>query len=234
MPLRQVYTQSLTHLVFVYNTKTLPPLKPVAYAAYMAPTVATEWKQLKQNLRSPRPWLALAALVAHAYTLHLHPLQWAAFGVLAFFLVFLATEDFKSQTLPNLLTLPMGLAGLVLSVVGIAPATPHNALLGIVVGGVFFLFIAVLSLKLLNKPGMGVGDIKLLAAGGAWTGVTGLPLVLVIASVAALAYIMATRVGRGQKFPFGPFLAAGIWGVVMYQDVMWTALFNLMLITATP
>lgn len=194
----------------------------------MAPTFKGEWKQLLRNLRSPWPWLGVAAAVGHAYTLQLHPVQLAAFGILAFFLVFLATEDLKTQTLPNLLTLPMAAAGIGAAALGAAPATLQNALLGTAIGGLFFLFIAILSLKVLRKPGMGVGDIKLLAAGGAWAGVTGLPMVLIVASFAALLYILVARVGRGVKIAFGPFLALGIWVAVMYQPQFWGLLFAFM------
>lgn len=193
----------------------------------MAPTFKGEWKQLLRNLRGFWPWLGVAAAVGHAASLSPAPAALASFGVLAFFLVFLAAEDLKTQTLPNLLTLPMAVAGLAAAVLGTAPATPQNALMGVVAGGLFFLFIAILSLKILKKPGMGVGDIKLLAAGGAWVGVTGLPLVLIIASVAALLYILLARIGRGVKIAFGPFLALGIWLAVMYQPQLWGYLFAL-------
>ena len=69
-----------------------------------------------------------------------------------------------------------------------------------------------------GRDGLGGGDAKLLAAGGAWVGISGLPTVLFAgagtALIAAGILILAVyRLRRDTALPFGPFLALGIWFV---------------------
>jgi leader peptidase (prepilin peptidase)/N-methyltransferase len=71
--------------------------------------------------------------------------------------------------------------------------------------------------RLRGREGLGQGDAKLLAAGGAWVGAWQLPDVLLAAACSALAY--AFRKGKpdaAERIPFGPFLAAGIWLMWLY------------------
>ena len=71
---------------------------------------------------------------------------------------------------------------------------------------------------------LGLGDAKLLAASGAWVGVTGLPTVLAGAAIAGLAVagammLMGQRLDRHSALPFGPFLAAATWLVYLFGPV---------------
>ena len=67
--------------------------------------------------------------------------------------------------------------------------------------------------RLLGKPALGLGDAKLAALLGAWLGLTGLGLTVVLAVFSgALVGVLGRvsgRLSRQQPFPFGPFLAAG-------------------------
>ena len=64
-----------------------------------------------------------------------------------------------------------------------------------------------------GEHGLGLGDVKLVGASGAWIGLESLSMMILIASVAALVWIglQHQRAGLRAKFPFGPFLALGIW-----------------------
>jgi leader peptidase (prepilin peptidase)/N-methyltransferase len=65
--------------------------------------------------------------------------------------------------------------------------------------------------------GLGLGDVKLAAAGGAWTGWQDLPNVVLVAAVAALALALVRaahrrkRLAGTDRLPFGAFLAPAIW-----------------------
>ena len=65
----------------------------------------------------------------------------------------------------------------------------------------------------LGRPALGLGDAKLAALIGAWLGLVGLALTLVLAiALGALVGSLARlsgRLGPFEPFPFGPFLAAG-------------------------
>ena len=81
------------------------------------------------------------------------------------------------------------------------------------VGLLTFEGVSGLAERLIGKPALGLGDAKLAALLGAWLGLTGLGLTMVLAVfggalVGGLARLSG-RLGRHEPFPFGPFLAAG-------------------------
>jgi len=85
--------------------------------------------------------------------------------------------------------------------------------------------------KLMGRPALGLGDAKLAALLGAWLGLSGLGIAVVLA-VFAGAIIggfgrLSGRLGRHQPFPFGPFLAAG--GIAVWQtgQSFWIQMFGL-------
>jgi leader peptidase (prepilin peptidase)/N-methyltransferase len=68
---------------------------------------------------------------------------------------------------------------------------------------------------------MGLGDAKLLAAAGAWVSWQGLPSVLVVASLSALAVVLVRSWRNGKLDPvqhvaFGAYLAVGLWIIWLY------------------
>jgi leader peptidase (prepilin peptidase)/N-methyltransferase len=73
-----------------------------------------------------------------------------------------------------------------------------------------------------GREGLGFGDAKLLAAGGAWLSWQSVPSVVLIAAVLALAVVLGialvrrTRLSAATRVPFGPYLAAAIWLVWLY------------------
>lgn len=80
------------------------------------------------------------------------------------------------------------------------------------VGLLGFEAVGALAQKLLGQPALGLGDAKLAALLGAWLGLTGLGLTVVLAVgggalVGGLARLSG-RLGRREPFPFGPFLTA--------------------------
>jgi leader peptidase (prepilin peptidase)/N-methyltransferase len=96
-----------------------------------------------------------------------------------------------------------------------------NALLGVVLGGGLFLLMAVLSVVILKREGMGGGDIKLIAMLGAFLGWHAVLVTIFLAAVlgagVGLTLILLRRKGRREPMPFGPFLAIGallamVWG----------------------
>jgi leader peptidase (prepilin peptidase) / N-methyltransferase len=68
--------------------------------------------------------------------------------------------------------------------------------------------------RLRGEEGLGLGDAKLFAAGGAWLGWQALPPVLLVSAASALLYVVMERVIRRsdeRRIAFGPWLSAGIW-----------------------
>lgn len=118
--------------------------------------------------------------------------------------------DLRTTLLPDSLTLPLLWIGLLLSVVPVF-VPPTDAILGAAVG-YLSLWSVYWAFKLLTgKEGMGYGDFKLLAAIGAWTGLSAILPVLLISSLvgAVIGSLWLAIKGRDRAtpIPFGPYLA---------------------------
>ncbi|HWC63723.1 MAG TPA: A24 family peptidase [Rhizomicrobium sp.] len=142
---------------------------------------------------------------------------WAS-CLLGWMLVALAAADFKYQLLPDFLSLPLIAFGLA-ATWALAPDNLSAHLIGAAAGFAGIVLLRFVYEKLRGREGMGLGDAKLLAAAGAWTGWIGLPSILAIAAVSALIFALWLR-GRhltlADRLPFGPFLAGGFWIVWLY------------------
>jgi len=132
-------------------------------------------------------------------------------GVLLPALAALAWIDMRTMRLPDPLTLPLIGAGLIQS--WYFTGSVVHALIGAAAGYLFFVVIEKVYRALRDQDGLGRGDAKLLAAGGAWCGWVGLPWIVLIASSSGLAFagaLMLLRRRPAGMMPFGPFLALGI------------------------
>lgn len=151
-----------------------------------------------------------AAVVAAALWAYGVTLAGLASALCGFALVALAFIDLETGYLPDAVTLPLVALGLVQSAAGLTTALP-DALLGAIAGYAAFRLIDLAYQRLRGREGLGQGDAKLLAAIGAWTGWTMLPAVILIAALATLAVIVATKGASARTadpVPFGPGLCA--------------------------
>jgi len=139
--------------------------------------------------------------------------------VLGWTLIPLAVIDARVFRLPDLLTAPLAVAGLVACFwMPDAPLGEH--VLGAGAGYLAFAALSWTYRRLRGRDGLGAGDAKLMGAAGAWLGLAPLLSVVLFASVAALALaalLALARRGRADAvLPFGPPLCLGIWMVWLY------------------
>jgi len=144
---------------------------------------------------------------------------WAS-CLLGWTLLALAATDLRTFLLPDVLTLPLLLAGLAVTALFDAAALPAH-LLGAVLGFGFLYGVNIFYRWLRGRNGLGLGDARLLAAAGAWLGWAALPSVLLLAAAAALAVVLLMRLaGRSMHaatpLAFGVYLAPSIWWVWLY------------------
>jgi leader peptidase (prepilin peptidase)/N-methyltransferase len=149
-------------------------------------------------------------------------------GVLGWNLLIIALVDAEHFWLPDQLTLPLFVSGLIAAVLlhpaGLPVAMPSALippLFGAAVGFGGLWLLARLYKLVRGREGLGGGDPFLLGAGGAWVGWTGLPSVLLWASVAGLSVVLAMLIVRRQvsatdRLPFGVFLSIGVWLTWLY------------------
>jgi leader peptidase (prepilin peptidase)/N-methyltransferase len=158
-----------------------------------------------------------AALIVSGWPL------WATCA-LGWTLLALAVIDQRHLVLPDELTLPLLVAGLIVAYVLNADAVIDHAI-GAVAGFAALFVLAVVYKRVRRREGLGIGDAKLLAAAGAWVSWTGLASVVLMASATGLIVVLAQtvfgrRVATDERIPFGPYLCLATWLVWLYGPLV--------------
>ena len=173
---------------------------------------------LRGRCRSCGKGISLQYPVIEVITALIFLAHWYAFGptaLLAARLVFgcalivLFMIDLEHQILPDVITLPGIVIGLILSFV--LPPGPVMSLAGLLVGGGLLWAIAELWYRLRHVEAMGFGDVKMLAMVGAWLGVKMVVMTFVLSSMmgglVGVVLIASRRADMATKVPFGTMLA---------------------------
>ena len=131
-------------------------------------------------------------------------------------LMYLAYIDLRTFRLPDVITFPLILSGLMFSGFSkLGFISFEDSVIGATVGYTSLWLLNLLYRLAKKQDGIGMGDAKLLAALGAWFGWYALPSILLIASLSGLIggfiWLQWNKQNHRSAFPFGPFLAiAGI------------------------
>ncbi len=138
-------------------------------------------------------------------------------------LIVLAGIDWKTQILPDTITISLMWIGLILNIHYLFTSLPEAVLAAII--GYCFLAVAASLFKLIRKKkGMGNGDFKMLSMFGAWVGILPMFQILLIAVllsvVVTLVLLFLKKVQRDQPLPFGPWLAVSGWLVLMFEPLL--------------
>ena len=178
-------------------------------------------------LISPQyPIIELANGVGYGLILWQFGLGWssAAYALLFSVLLVISAIDFSHQIIPDRITLPGIVLGLLFAST-ILPIGLLDSVLGILVGGSILWALAWASPYLFGREGMGGGDIKLLAMIGAFLGWKPVLLTIMVGalvgSVVGLGLIALKVMRRDQYLPFGPFLALGaVVSLFFYRELL--------------
>lgn len=133
----------------------------------------------------------------------------------------IAISDAQEFIVPDSLSLPAIPAGVLVSGLLLDAQDPDSAILNhalcALAAGAMFYGVRQVGAWLRGHEGLGLGDVKLAAVAGAWTGWEGVTLVILGASLGAMLFVAIERFLRGKhitantKIPFGAFLAPSIW-----------------------
>ena len=155
---------------------------------------------------------------------------WIIQSLLILALLYLAHIDWRTFRLPNAITFPLIILGIVFNAFSdLRFTTPNSACVGafLAYGLLWALNTGYRLLK--NRDGIGMGDAKLLAALGAWLGLNALPSILLMASIAGILggiiWLKLRRHHLREAFPFGPFLA--IAGII---ELLWPQLIQTLIL----
>jgi len=137
--------------------------------------------------------------------------------------VALSWADLRRGIIPDWLNLAIALAGLArVATLDGSSAALVAACEGIIVGAIVWM-LRRLYFSLRQYQGLGLGDVKLLAASAVWIGIAGAPVQLLVASLSALAVagilkLVGLTMTRQTSLPFGPFLAIGLLTTIALQE----------------
>ncbi|WP_217568746.1 A24 family peptidase [Mesorhizobium sp. GbtcB19] len=134
--------------------------------------------------------------------------------VLAALLVAIAVIDFRRLVIPDALNMALAAGGLGFQLIVQHDNAAMHALIAAATLAVFW------TLRhghflLTGRIGLGLGDVKMLAAAALWIDPLLLPVLLFIASTAALLFlggqvVVAGPMAARSRVPFGPFIALGL------------------------
>lgn len=121
------------------------------------------------------------------------------------FLLLLAEIDYRMYLLPDILTIPLLLTGLLASVFDMGFIPIQESVIAAFIG--YFLPVVVSLLFVWkHKDAFGGGDVKLLCALGAWLGVEALLAVIVVSAVLFIVYALCRH---RRTDAYGPAIALG-------------------------
>ena len=118
----------------------------------------------------------------------------------------ISVADFRSRIIPDVYLFPLLLIGLV--AVSFFPwvCTTGDAAVAAAGGYALSAGLGAVFSRMGRDAPIGLGDVKLIAAGGVWLGTAGLATALVISCIAGIIW-GASR--RQRYIPFGPFFIIG-------------------------
>ncbi len=156
------------------------------------------------------------------------------YALLTFSLIVVTFVDLAHMIIPNVITIPGAVAGLIYNALitdwersrdllgafsfslenflGVLNEVPFlDSVFGLVTGGGILLLIAFFYIAVRKQEGMGMGDVKLLAMIGAFLGWKGVVFVMLVSSLigtaAGLSIILYKKGSLKYALPFGPFLS---------------------------
>lgn len=145
-------------------------------------------------------WLAAALLFRGDW------LTVALYCILFSMLLVLSVIDWRTFTIPNGINLVIFLLGVVRLLTD--PGKWLLYLVGMLAVGLAFLLLHIAT----GGNGLGMGDVKLVAAAGLLLGWQKMLLAVLVGSLSgAVIHMLRMRRGAGRRLAFGPYLAAGIW-----------------------
>jgi leader peptidase (prepilin peptidase)/N-methyltransferase len=159
--------------------------------------------------------LCAALCGAFAWTAHGEPvaLAWVGFVCL---LLAAAMIDLRTMVLPDAITLSALWVGLLLAAAKVGTVDLTTAVMGAAAGYASMRALAQIYARVAGQEGMGGGDMKLMAAVGAWLGA---PALIGVWLVAGTSSVLARLLpgGCAPRAPFGPHIVAAAMAVALVR-----------------
>lgn len=170
----------------------------------------------------------LTALVLTALIIFIEPRYWVSYGIFFSALIVTIRTDAETMLIARSMTLALVPLAFLLSAFDFLPLSLFESILGALFGYSILWSIAKIFYIIKKQEGMGEGDFELLSMIGAFTGIVGAWITMLIgACLGTLAALIALMQGadRSTKIAFGPWLALG--GVIYIFIQEWLQRFLL-------
>jgi leader peptidase (prepilin peptidase)/N-methyltransferase len=174
----------------------------------------------KISIQYPSVELLTGLIYLIIYLIYGLNIQTLIYIILSSALIIIAFIDLNEQVIPEVISLPGIVIGIILSVF-VPYISLINSALGIVIGGGIILVIRLAGSLIFKKESMGIGDIELTAMIGAFLGwryiTISLFLGFFLGALAGIFLIILKIKSREDSLPFGPFIILGsfitlLWG----------------------
>ena len=171
---------------------------------------------LKEKHLLPLTLLLLAIFMVIPIIYNNSPYPYWVYAILALLSSRLIAIDLRHFILPDIYTLPLLILGLAIPpLLGIASI--YDALIGAGIGFAVPCAIAYgMYLWKGSTAGLGGGDIKLMAACGAWIGLTPMPIFIMLACI--VSFVVSIFAFKNNHIPFGPGLCIALWIILIFQE----------------
>lgn len=138
---------------------------------------------------------------------------WIGYGTFLSALIITTRTDIETMLIPRLATLYIIPFAFSFSILGFTPINLYQSVLGSIFGYFILWFINKIFYALKKQQGIGEGDFDLMAMIGSFTGIAGvwisLLLASILASIVGLTLISMKKISKDSRIPFGPFIALG-------------------------
>lgn len=177
------------------------------------------------NIRYPLIEIMTGILFVVVFNRYFISLDTVKYFVFVSLLIILTFIDFEHYVLPDILTIPMIILGIIFSF--FSEISLKESLIGIIAYSALFLVLFLLGEFVVKKDIMGFGDVKLGAAIGAFIGYSGFVTVYLFymmaftfGAVVGVILIAAKIKKRGELIPFGPYIAISGFIVALFGELV--------------
>ena len=142
--------------------------------------------------------------------------KWIQMIFLTTILSLISIIDLKYKIISNKIITIIFVFGILFNIIN------KTVTVGNMITGFFIISVPLLVMSIILKGSMGGGDIKLMAAAGAFLGwksiIVAFLIGCIIASITSIILILLRKIKRTDMIPYGPFLSLGIFIASLYGE----------------
>lgn len=173
----------------------------------------------------------LTVVLMNLLVLTVEPRYFAAYFIFFSALIVTIRSDIETMLISRFASIFLVPVGVMFSFFGYLPLSTFHSILGALFGYFSLYMMSWFFYVFTKKEGLGDGDMELLSCVGAFLGVYGAWITLIISSclgsVFSILYILIYKKNRFHRIAFGPFIAIGAISYTLYAPQLMRLFFGL-------